>query len=227
MQNQVKKHMNAGVPFEDLYQEGCYGLIRAIDMYEYRPDTTFDAFAWHYINKYIKKALVQQSGNSPMAFSEEYYFKLRRYQQKYREMKTKLGRPPNNQEMSEALNLSMICVRRLNSVLFQFVYIDEDIVSDPDQPKNPQFRDIISSTPNTPRPTEDAAISVIFNEESELFHTLTPTEREVILRRIGMTESGEPETYPRISADLKISKETARRAFSRGINKIRLVIDID
>ena len=221
----ARKHTRKGVPFEDLYQEGCYGLILAVDLYKYRPNMKFATFAWNYINKYVQKGVVHQSDHIPISLSEEYYYMLRRYQQVYFEMNCKLGRPPSDQELAEGLGLNKKYIKKLNCVLFRYISLNDDTPKDTKKYFGRPFIEIVSATQDTQRPTEDAAISSLIVNENLLNHTLTDMEREVIFRRIGMTATGTPETYPTIASDLGISEETARRAFARGINKVRIIID--
>lgn len=226
VQTIAKKNAGRGVPVEDLYQEGCYGLIRAIDQYEYRENSTFQAFARHYINKYIQQAMYQQGDNAQIKLSEEYFYMLRKYQHKYAALTESLGRAPNTSELAEAMGLNASFIRKLNCVLFRYVSL-EDTGNPESENAGRSCSEIISSTPDTQRPTEQAALSLLNNQEEIFRQTLTDVERAVITRRVGMTESKEVETFPSISADLGISIETARRAFARGIKKLRKVLDID
>ena len=220
----ARKYAGKGVPYDDLYQEGCYGLIRAVDLYEYRPNSTLQAFATHYITKYIKAAMYQQNESSAIILSEEYYYTLCRYQKAYSNLTYQLGHSPSLQELALELNVETDYLRKLNCLLFRYRSLDEQIPTS--NGSSTLYSDIISATPNTLRPTEDDALSILHGQGSVVCEGLTDREREVILRRIGMTDSGKRQTYPMISAEMGFSIDTARRAFSSGIGKLRLAMDI-
>jgi RNA polymerase sigma factor (sigma-70 family) len=57
----AKKFRYRGLDFEDLVQEGYFGLKRAIEKYDYRPGYAFSTYAWWWIRQKVTRAIEEQS----------------------------------------------------------------------------------------------------------------------------------------------------------------------
>jgi len=51
----LQEYTGKGTDTEDLYQEGCYGLILAVDNYDYRRGTRLSTYAVYWIRKRMKR----------------------------------------------------------------------------------------------------------------------------------------------------------------------------
>lgn len=191
------------VPYDDLYQEGCYGLILAIDKYDVTRNTKFSGFAKTYIEKYIKKALREQNQSQPLTYQEDFYYLLQKYLRIVNELTTILHRTPNDKEIAEKMEISEKKVRLLKSRTFHFIsqetMIDEGFAESAENQVIKQLGDIDLSFLNI---------------------RLTKRELDILRRRLGFTEDGYPQTLYEISAETGISYELARRAYQSAIRKI-------
>lgn len=218
----ASQYVGHGVPFEDLYQEGCYGLIRAIDRYEYQPGATFQTYAWSHITKYIKMALQQQNSESPIIVSPEYTQLMQKYVKTHRQLLHQLGRVPTVTEMAQKMNLSMRKVNRLRATFFSFLSLDDKCTTNSHSASNPRLlNELVSSTPGVPRPTEDEALSLLGAQFDLLQTTLTPHEFEILSMKIGLDGYNDPMTFRSIAAHFSVSESTIRRRWGKLIKKLR------
>jgi DNA-directed RNA polymerase sigma subunit (sigma70/sigma32) len=52
----AKDYLDAGLPFEDLFQEGCLGLIRAVERFDPDKGIKFSTYATYWIKQSILRA---------------------------------------------------------------------------------------------------------------------------------------------------------------------------
>jgi RNA polymerase sigma-B factor len=92
-------------PVDDLIQVGSIGLLEAINRYELGHNTEFKTYAVHFITGHIRHYLRDRQTlvRGPRALQELSY----RLRQVTQELSHKLGREANNQELSDALNVSL------------------------------------------------------------------------------------------------------------------------
>ncbi len=57
----AKKHLYSGIPLEDLAQEGNFGLLRAVDKYDWRKGYRFSTYATWWIRQAISRAVADSS----------------------------------------------------------------------------------------------------------------------------------------------------------------------
>lgn len=91
----ANKFKGRGVDYDDLYQEGCYGLIEAVIRYDYTKGTPLGAYAYYWINKRIRKALLTQSKNIPMTIGEKDYYTMCRVFRAYHDIYAEKGHIPH------------------------------------------------------------------------------------------------------------------------------------
>ena len=101
----------ATVDYEDLYQEGCVGLLRAIDLFDVRQGFRFQTYAQHWVRQHIYRAVVE-SGlvRIPSHVSERY----RRVQHVEAELEQRLGRLPTSVELATELGIKPAIFSRIH-----------------------------------------------------------------------------------------------------------------
>ena len=58
----AKRHMNRGLAFLDLIQEGSIGLMRAVEKFEWRRGYKFSTHAARWIRQAVRRAIADQVG---------------------------------------------------------------------------------------------------------------------------------------------------------------------
>lgn len=92
-------------PVEDLIQVGSIGLLEAINRYETGHNTEFKTYAVHFITGHIRHYLRDRQNllRGPRVLQELSY----RLSQVTNKLTQQMGRDPNNQELADALDVSI------------------------------------------------------------------------------------------------------------------------
>lgn len=195
-----------GVPFEDLVQEAFSGITHALNRYNMDMGVEFGAYAKFYIEKYVKQAILSQSGSTPIIYKEDFFLDMQKYLRILDDLTQKLMRAPSNKELADALHLTEAKIRKISQSLFTF--IPESSLLQTDQ------------SLNSP---EDSVMEHVL-DLSCLNISLTKREREVVSRRLGFTKSGVPESLSEIARDMGLSHETIRLTYHNVINRIQKAV---
>lgn len=205
------KYQGMGVPFEDLYQEACYGLIVSLLHYDPSRKEVFATLASHYITRYIhNNALSKQNYSIPAGYNQDFYYEIKSFLLAIEEYKNEHGKEPTDAELADHLNSSLLRIRRLKLAASAFLTPSSEY----DYTNDNYTADITS------RPVEDEVLS----RESGinlLNSPLTPKEKEVLERRFGFTEDGIPQTLAQISAEMNLTLKRIQQIQQSAIAKLR------
>lgn len=213
----AKKYCGRGVPYDDLYQEGCYGLLKGIKNYKSQFNTSFATYFSYYILKYIKKAIISQNILFPFVYKENFYYDLKKYMRAYNQLAAKLERPPSEAELADELNFSIQKIQSLRLSAHMFLYY----------PSRTNSKNMVQSPANLS--VNSAELDYLETDHnldlSSLDVKLTVREREVLSRKLGFTKSGTAESTASISADLGLSFETIRTTYLMALKKIKDAVE--
>src|SRR5579872_6867651 len=100
----ARRYQDRGVDFADLVQEGTFGLMRAVDKFDWERGFRFSTYATWWIRQALQRA-VQQHGSTirvPMEVAEQ----AQRADRMTWELATELQRDPTPEEIAEAAAIS-------------------------------------------------------------------------------------------------------------------------
>src|ERR1700721_4585272 len=95
----ARRYQDRGVDFGDLVQEGTFGLMRAVDKFDWERGFRFSTYATWWIRQALQRA-VQQHGRTiriPLEVGEQ----IQRLELTKAELATTLGRKPTVAELDE------------------------------------------------------------------------------------------------------------------------------
>ena len=101
----ARKYDNRFLSFLDLVQEGNLGLMRAVDMFDYKKDVKFSTYAVYWIRQYIRRAILSKTRalNLPYGLSEQIE-SVKRVMDEYEKT---YGKNPSIEELSKMTKLSI------------------------------------------------------------------------------------------------------------------------
>jgi len=229
----MQEFIGKGTEIDDLYQEGCYGLIQAVDNYDYLRGTRLSTYASYWIRKRMKRAIARQNKYLLFNLDPELLHQVCHYRQCYYRLQDSLGRSPSIEELVYATGYSAHKVQDLQGLLFSFISLDAPLPGCPDISQHSDYSSILVPPEQSVPCAEDLAIHHLTNHnlnEVELCIQdipLTKREREALKRRLGFTPSGKPESWTSISAATGLSRPTVKHDYLEAIRKLREGLDLE
>ena len=209
----AKHHVDKGMHFLDLIQEGNLGLMKAVEKFDYQKGYKFSTYATWWIRQSITRALADQARTIriPVHMVETGHKVSRASKQLLQE----LGRDPTNEEIAERLGMPVERVIESIKVAQAPISLDTPVGEEEDS----RLGDFVEDT-DTPTPIENASYVMLKEQIAEVLHTLSPREEQVIRMRFGLTD-GQPHTLEDVGAYFNITRERIRQIEAKAIRKLR------
>ncbi|MBE6655659.1 MAG: RNA polymerase sigma factor RpoD [Ruminococcaceae bacterium] len=209
----AKHHVDKGMHFLDLIQEGNLGLMKAVEKFDYQKGYKFSTYATWWIRQSITRALADQARTIriPVHMVETGHKVSRASKQLLQE----LGREPTNEEIAAFLGMPVERVIESIKVAQAPISLDTPVGEEEDS----RLGDFVEDT-DTPTPVENASYAMLKEQIAEVLHTLSPREEQVIRMRFGLTD-GVPHTLEDVGAYFKITRERIRQIEAKAIRKLR------
>lgn len=212
----AKRYRNRNVSLLDLIHEGNLGLIQAAkkyDPFENGQDVKFITYAVWWIRQAILHALAEHGGTFRLPQKQaNTLYKLERAR---RELHEELGRPPSEEELSDAADISLDDVRHLTNIGQGLLSLNEPI----DEEGESELGDLVEQTQ---LPSTDAAMVLDSFQEAlrDAMGELSEREQEVLRLRFGLDDD-QPRTLREIGRIMGLSRERVRQIESRALARLR------
>ncbi len=238
----AKRYMGTRVFLGDLIQEGNFGLMRAVEKFDYRRGFKFSTYATWWIRQAINRAVTDHSRaiRLPAHMADQ----VRRYARTRTQLQQALGRdataeevaiamgmlPLDNQEaLEEARRLGMALsaelkadVRKACARVEQLAQVSQDPVS-LEAPVGEDGGTCIGDFVSDGQAVglvESASRTMLENHLRDVLGELSDREREVLEMRFGL--NGEPpRTLEDIGVVIGVSRERVRQIECRALRKLR------
>ncbi len=207
----ARKYQGQGLPLGDLVQEGMLGLIRAVEKFDWRKGFRFSTYATLWIRQAIQRGLENTSRTIrlPVHVAQ----RARKVGRVERELATKLGHEPSNEEIALAAELPLEEVIEIRKAERAIASLDKPVGEDGDT----SLGDLLAIQ----TPSVDEEVQVAFQSEAlqSAIAELPEAERNVIEMRFGAGDT-EPQTLSQAGKRLGVSTERARQIEERALKRL-------
>jgi RNA polymerase primary sigma factor len=198
--SQARRYQGHGLPLEDLVQEGMFGLIRAVEKFDWRRGYKFSTYGTLWIRQAIQRGL-QNHGRTirlPVHVAQR-EVKVNKIAG---ELSVKLGREPSDEEIAAVAELPIEQVFEIRELSRALTSLDQPVSDDGET----ALGDLLTS--DRPSPDEEVADHLRDNTVAEVVARLPESERQVIELRFGLT-GDEPRTVRQTGSALGITASKA------------------
>ena len=208
----AKKYIGQGVLFMDLVQEGCLGLIKAAEKFDYSRNFKFSTYATWWIKQTIIRAIANNSRSIriPVHMAD----KIRKYKRIFTTLSFELGREPTESEVSQRMGIPQKKISLIKkSIIKEPISLETPVTEDLNI--GDYIQDKSHFTPEVQ--TSNKAMK---NSIHKLLDTLNEREKKIISTRFGINGES-PKTLEQLGKIMGYSKERIRQLEDIALKKLR------
>lgn len=212
--NIAKKHAGKHMGIQDLIQEGNLGLLRAIEKYDYKRGFRFATYATWWIKQAVTRAIANQGKTIriPMHMVEI----ANKYYKAYGELLQINGREPDENELSEYMNVPVVTVIEIQNIIQDPISIYEPV----GDKKESTLGEFIEDNHYTDVDPEENISNLAIKENiEEALRSLSDKEQNVLRMRFGFSD-GIIHSLEEIGKMYGVTRERIRQIEANGIKKL-------
>ncbi|MCL2859460.1 MAG: sigma-70 family RNA polymerase sigma factor [Oscillospiraceae bacterium] len=221
----AKNYQGKGVEYADLVQQGNYGLIRAVEKFDYEKGYKFSTYAAWWIMQAVTRLIMDQAKliRIPVHMKEA----MDVFNNATRDLYLRLGRKPTTEEIAKELRMSIKDVEKIKVAMdVSTISLETPIGRDKREYGDSAYlKDMLPDT-NSVDPEEVASRRALRERVKEVLDTLPTRERRIIKLRYGLVEGEEYGTGMTLEeignlGEFAISRERIRQIEAKALNRLR------
>ncbi|MCD6413721.1 MAG: sigma-70 family RNA polymerase sigma factor [Elusimicrobia bacterium] len=213
----AKHHSNPHLSLLDLIQEGCIGLMKAVDKFEYKKGFKFSTYATWWIRQSINRAIADQARTIRIpVHMKEIISKVSSFSQKFRHEK---GKDPTPEECAKHLRIPVDRIYTVLKVMPEPFSLAQPVGDEDDAQLEEYVKDM-----TLPSPEDAAQMQLLKNEVEKLLEILPKREGDILKLRYGI-DSGYPRTLEEVGQIFNVTRERIRQIEAKAISKLKEIAE--
>lgn len=212
----AKYYRRRGLPFGDLISEGCFGLMRAVDKFDYKRGYKFSTYATWWIRQAILRAIADKGKleRIPVHVLEQRnnISKARTY------LRGKLSAEPTYEQLAKKTGLSTGDVKNIERIFSRrTISLDKPMKYENDE--HGSLVDVLVDDKSVD-PHKAALVADIRATIRKTINTLNDREKMIIKMRYGIPD-GRKYTLDEVGSVFRITRERTRQIEAKALRKLQ------